>query len=219
MSFDKYKYLIFSHDGFVSCPSSSYLFHEYNGGENDLEIFKNFYKLIKSKLDAKFNSFETDSKRFGISSEMDFDDLEKIISITPYFSIIFFMDYNVYTYSNNRLDILSLERSICVHYIRSPKSYGNLKHHILNSISLNFEHHLFSNHISTAETFGTIEPEFLYFEPAAKLNRLLIRNFAFEIKNIFPDLTIEFSAYKTRIRPYDNYGFLENADYVISPED
>jgi len=38
---------------------------------------------------------------------------------------------------------------------------------------------------------------------------------ALEIKAAMPFLEIEFSAYKTRIEPYDKYGFLEGADIVV----
>lgn len=205
--------------GYPCCPSSKFLIYEPFTNEkylyNRAEVALNIYKLLLQKLSSKFNCFGEDYSRFGFNAENDLFDIKLKSELFSSFSIFIYLDYPVYWYIDNALKKEMLERSILVNILFSIDSKKRPEF----SISINFEHHLFSNNITTSETFGTIEPEFLNFEPAAFINRLIIRNLAFEIKNIFPDLTIEFSADKTRIRPYDNYGFLENADYVISPED
>ncbi len=87
------------------------------------------------------------------------------------------------------------------------------------SFSFYYYHYLFSNNVVKWKTFGIDKPELFYFEPASTINRLKTRNIALEIQALFPNMIIEFSGRKSRIRPYDNYGFLEGADYVISPEE
>ena len=79
--------------------------------------------------------------------------------------------------------------------------------------------YLFANKIVKWETFGSVNPEFREFYLAAELNRLKLRNLALEIKANYPDMEIEFSPGKSRIRPYDNFGFVEGAVYMVSPED
>ncbi|MBK8564836.1 MAG: hypothetical protein IPN76_16240 [Saprospiraceae bacterium] len=82
------------------------------------------------------------------------------------------------------------------------------------SINLYYEFNLFSNHICSVGTWGTTTPELTYFEPAAILNRKMMRDFAKKTSEETGMIT-EFSTQKNRVIPYDMYGYLDNADYKL----
>lgn len=186
----------------------------YWGGDS-MEIFRTIYLLLKNRFQYKYSFIVNDNNSLKINSETEFIDYST--SEPKYFSFSIVMDCPIYWFDSQskRLGLSMLKGGFEINFnIVNPVGGGSPF-----SIAYYHYHHLYSNRIVRWNTFGTNNPEFNDFEIAGELNRLRLRNLALEIKAIYPRMEVEFSARKSRIRPYDNYGFLEDADYVISPQD
>lgn len=120
---------------------------------------------------------------------------------------------NAYWYDvkSNSVTIISLPGGCTMGFSQSP--FTAMSSNV--TIYINYEFNLFSNHICSLDSWGTINPKLTYFEPAAKLNREMVRNFAKKIvesTGMIPD----FSTHKNRVIPYDlEYGYLDDADYRL----
>lgn len=82
------------------------------------------------------------------------------------------------------------------------------------AIHATFCFNLFSKHILPLDYWVTTAPKLYYFEPAARLNRQLIRSFATKVSEK-ANLIVEFSPSKNWVFPKDDFGYLDGADYVI----
>ncbi|MEZ4918775.1 MAG: hypothetical protein R2792_06665 [Saprospiraceae bacterium] len=78
-------------------------------------------------------------------------------------------------------------------------------------ITFTFFFQLFTNHIESVRK-DLLPKDYLYFEPAAKLNRKAIRSFTKAVKELYPDALIEFFVQKCSISARDDFGFLEDAE-------
>lgn len=182
---------------------------------NSMELFKKVYSLLKDRYGCEYSFIVNDNELLKIKSESDF--LNYSISIPKFFSFAIIMDCPVHWIDTEKREMGKsyLRDGLQISFNVTNPSGGGPPF----SFSILHYHNLFSNKIVKWETFGTTNPEFRIFEFAAELNRVRIRNLALEIKSMYANMEIEFSGRKSRIRPYDNYGFLEGADYVICPED
>jgi len=208
-------FLFFDENGNVSSRTNTFILYPNESGKLysivKMNIFKNIYNLCKTRLGARFNGIGDTFSTLSLNSEVDF--LNYSINKTKFFTLQIFLDLPVFFYhdDNDKLEEIILKQGLLL-------SFSSIKDYKFGSnygISIDFQHNFFSNHIATLETFGTNNPELYNIEPASIINRLKIRNLALEIKATMPFLEIEFSAYKTRIEPYDNFGFLEGADLVV----
>ncbi len=208
-------FLNFDKDGNVFSQTSTLSLNPNERGKllssDRMNIFKAIYNLCITRLGARFNSFGDFSSSLSLSNESDF--LNYIIKEPQFFTLDILLDLPVLFYHSdvNKLEEIVLKQAIYLVFFSVIDEQFGAKY----GIAIHFEHNLFSNHIATKETFGTSNPKLVNIEPAAIINRLKARNLALEIKASMPFFEIEFSAYKTRIRPYDKYGFLEGADLVI----
>lgn len=182
---------------------------------NYFEIFRTVYSLLINRFGFEFSSIINDNKELKINSEEEF--LKYKIGELKYFSFYLVMNcpINWINFETKEFgcSLLNDGFQMSCNIVNSigggsPFSFGFYYYHIL-----------FSNNIVKWKSFGSDKPELFYFEPASTINRLKARNIALEIKALYPNIVIEFSGRRSRIRPYDNYGFLEGADYVINPED
>ncbi len=72
---------------------------------------------------------------------------------------------------------------------------------------------LFTDHLECRNSRYANEKRFLYFAPAARLNRELFRNFIKKVEETYPNLEIEFHVDKFWTKPEpDKYGFPDNAE-------
>ena len=83
-------------------------------------------------------------------------------------------------------------------------------------IYTHFRFSLFSNHIRRLPPFDESKPKLYFYEPAAKLNRELMRNFALSMKENWPELIVELDTDRYPVYPRDDYGFLDGADFDFS---
>jgi hypothetical protein len=81
-------------------------------------------------------------------------------------------------------------------------------------VHLYYMYNWFGNHIVREWPFIDKNESLYYFEPAAKLNRQMMRNLSAAIQKAFPDIIVEFETHRCRTFPYDNFGFMDNADQI-----
>jgi hypothetical protein len=79
---------------------------------------------------------------------------------------------------------------------------------------IHYRYNWFGNHIVRERPYYDRDESLYYFEPAAKLNRQMMRNLSAAIQKAFPDIIVEFETHRCRTFPYDNFGFMDNADQI-----
>lgn len=173
------------------------------------DFFRSSYLIAKKILNLRFRGinlspgwvvnkkFETEQGFLSLSI------IEKERLVIP-----LFFDMPVYWY-NNETDELGksvLPGAFEMTFMTSP--------HTIIFTHFNFAH--FSNHIHRAYPFDEIIPKPYYFEPAAKMNRELMRNFALSMKENYPDLIVELITDRYPVYPRDDFGFLDGADFDFS---
>lgn len=89
----------------------------------------------------------------------------------------------------------------------------NYSNNIKWTLFINIKFMLFTDHLEYRNTEHAYERRFLYFAPAARLNRELFRNFIKKVEEAYPNLEIDFyvSKFSTEPEP-DKYGFPDKAE-------
>ena len=169
-------------------------------------FFISSYLIAKKMLDLRFRGMDTQTAwvvKKTFDSENDF--LSLSIDEKEILNIPILFDMPVFWY-NNETDELGqsvLPGAVEMIFSTFPDSV----------IFTHFNFALFSNHIRRVDPYDMVKPELYYFEPAAKLNRELMRNFALTMKENYPDLIVELSTDRYRVYPRDDFGFLDGADF------
>lgn len=90
--------------------------------------------------------------------------------------------------------------------------YITFRNYVDFQFSLTQEFFLFSNHLQNRDSYSEKYGRFRYFEPAAKLNREIFRNFAREMNKAFPEFTCEFYCETETVPSCDEYGYPDDAE-------
>ncbi len=209
-------FLFFDHFGHIANPTCHLRFTPTLKGkqlyaDSKGHMFSRIYQLLESVLGCHFNLFCEDYGHLDLKSGVDLAVFEP--PSEALFTVMVYMDCDVYWCDVDAVCIekVRLPRSLLVSFSSRRMGTGGS----YPTCSITFEHNFFSNHICTSETFGTRAMELFYFEPAAVLNRMKMRLLSFEILNSLQELDVSFSPDRTRIQPYDKYGFLDGAEIVL----
>jgi hypothetical protein len=208
-------YLFFSPDGTIS--EADAFWHLFCVFENDSllpkdayeqkKIFVDFYQFAKKHFDLRWVYKDTSDIGLNkvsvpILQEKDLFDLtstpDEQIQLNTFFDIpVYWFDQ-----ASGQLGKSLMPHGCYIDFWIYPRF----------CISVHYEFFLFTNHLykRSVERLPGVPP--LYFEPAAKLNRDLLRSFAKAVEQKFPMLYVEFSSEVDTKPPYDKYGFPEDAD-------
>jgi hypothetical protein len=216
-----YDCLFFATDGTVSeADSFKHLLSEENkhlvsqDAYEQKKVFIDFYQFAKKHFDLRWVYRDPSNTWLGQTSvpilkEQDIFDLTS----TPNerIQVHAFFDIPVYWFdqTTRKLGKSLMPQGCHIVFYNSPDF----------CILVYYEYFLFTNHLykRSVERIPGVPP--LYFEPAAKLNRDLLRNFAKAVEEKFPMLYVEFSSEVDTKPPYDKYGFPDDADDFYHQEE
>ncbi|MEP6646876.1 MAG: hypothetical protein ABJC12_07290, partial [Saprospiraceae bacterium] len=126
---------------------------------------------------------------------------EFILDTTDYTILIYF-DIPIYWYDNSTRELGKswLNKGCEISFNSIKAEFGAI------SVSIRDKYQLFSEYLSSISSRGTIEPSAYYFEPAARMNSLILRNNSLEMKVKYPDSRVEFDS-QVKNLPVDDFGF------------
>jgi hypothetical protein len=206
-----FEFISFYRDTLFDPSSIGQMF--YFGGKtnfNDHIFQTNFfissYLIAKKTLNVKFRKTDPDTAwvvKKTFNTEPDF--LSLSLNEKEILNIPILFDMPVFWYNN---ETGKLGKSVL------PGAFEMIFSTFPNTvIYAKFHFALFSNHIRRLPPYDESNPMFYYFEPAAKLNRELMRNFALSMKENCQELIVELYTDRYPAYPRDDYGFLDGADF------
>jgi hypothetical protein len=185
--------------------SSIIIHNEYvdNNGLSRMNIMSKIYLLAKEKLELQFAEVDFCGS-ISIKTESEF--LNHKVKDVLYFTIPILFDMPVYWYNNKTQEIgKSLLRHGCRISFSSINTFGGSPPVV---IYISYFHNFFSDYITSNTSYGTSNPLLYYFAPASKINRLILRNLALEVKVKYPEFSIEFETLNKSLN-HDEYGFID----------
>jgi hypothetical protein len=203
--------ILFDNDDF------SYLFHYINPDQkvNDpieqRKIVVEFYRIAKEMLDLRLVS-DDPRKEDLISGRKDFvypvPEEKEIWAFVnkglDRFNFTLGFDIPMYWYDEKSDQI---GKSIMPQGIRiNFWNFGSF------TIILSIEFNLFTQHLRLRKDVPEKYTVFPYFEPAAKLNREIFRNFAKAVVQKFPGMVSDFSSELSTVPEHDEYGYPDGAE-------
>jgi hypothetical protein len=174
--------------------------------------FVRLYRLIKKHLDFRLripyatlynDSYGILANQFFIENEANLLDLTDSPQFLDSFNLILDIPMYWFDEQTNQLGKSIMPGGIELKYNGKANNW---------TITTILRFMLFTNHLRCRKMNSPNEDKHLYFEPAAKLNRDIFRNFARAVEESFPELAVEFSTECGSIPYADNYGYPDNAE-------
>jgi hypothetical protein len=180
------------------------------------KLFIDFYQLAKEKLNLKWVYVEPyktfcEGAKWSIEIKQEQDLFDLLYNPSDRVVLHVYFDVPMYWYDQvtGQLGKSFMHEGCYISFNNYPTFH----------ISVGYGFFLFTNHLykRSVERLPGVPP--LYFEPAAKLNRDLLRNFAKAVEQKFPMFYVEFSSEVDTKPPYDKYGFPDDADDFYHEEE
>lgn len=173
------------------------------------DFFKKAHLIAKNTLDLSYKGTNLFTS-WGVSKVFETESafMEMSVNNKETLNIPTLYDIPVYWYNNETKELGKsiLPGAFEMVFLTFPET----------TIFVHYEFSFFSNHIRRLPPYNDYSPEFYYFEPAAKLNRELMRTFTSTMAKNYPSLIIEFATDRCSVHPRDDFGFLDGADFKFN---
>lgn len=170
------------------------------------ELFLKIYEYSKTALDLRWNvkhSCKVDPFfDYPINNEKEL--LSIPLKSPDYISFNILLDIPMFWY-DHKIELLG--KSIMPGGIRI--TFSNYPRFVM---FIHIEFLLFTNHLQCRDNSSPISKEYLFFEPAAVLNRKIFREFAMGLEKYFPQIDSFFHSEESTVPQFDKYGFPDNAE-------